>query len=63
MRIFKLFKTKKEIEHDSFCHGLLAQSKATKSMIDLCREHQKKYPMLMTDKDIVKLIESSLIIE
>ena len=59
--MFKLFKTREEIEYESFCKGLDSMSKSIKSMVDLCKEEQKKYPKIITDSFILKAIESLLV--
>lgn len=59
--MFKFFKTKEEIEYGAFCKGLYSMSRSVKSMIDICKEQQKKYPKIMTDKHILHLIEKTLI--
>lgn len=63
MKIFKLFKTKEQIEYDAFCRGLYQMSKSVKNMINLCKKSQKKYPKIMTDEKIIDAIKKILVFE
>ena len=42
---------------DGFYKGMEAQNKSIRSMINLCMEHKKKYPKVVTDSFIVEVIK------